>query len=68
MSGETQTYWQHRLPKDGKCTTPRINLTFRKIINIKSEFDNLVTNARRKAVELGMKEADLDEAIKEARK
>ena len=31
MSGSTQTYWQHQLPKTKKVTTPRINLTFRTI-------------------------------------
>jgi alkylated DNA repair dioxygenase AlkB len=30
MKGETQTYWQHRLPKSMKVRTPRINLTFRR--------------------------------------
>ena len=33
-----------------------------------SEFNTLVTKARRKATELGMTKASLDEAIKEARK
>lgn len=33
MSDETQVYWQHRLPKDNKCHTPRINLTFRNIVD-----------------------------------
>lgn len=33
-----------------------------------SEFDSLVTKARRKAAELGMTKADLGDAIKEARK
>ena len=29
MKGETQRYWQHRLPPAKKITEPRINLTFR---------------------------------------
>lgn len=32
MKGETQHYWEHRLPKTVKVTEPRINLTFRHII------------------------------------
>ncbi|TRX59901.1 alpha-ketoglutarate-dependent dioxygenase AlkB [Fulvivirga sp. M361] len=32
MKGETQTYWQHRLPPTKKVTRPRINLTFRSIL------------------------------------
>lgn len=32
MKGETQRYWQHQLPKMAKITTPRINLTFRRMI------------------------------------
>lgn len=31
MQGETQTYWQHSLPKRLKVKEPRINLTFRAI-------------------------------------
>lgn len=31
MGGEIQHYWKHRLPKDGKVKSARINLTFRKI-------------------------------------
>jgi alkylated DNA repair dioxygenase AlkB len=31
MQGETQTHWLHSLPKNPRCTTPRINLTFRAI-------------------------------------
>lgn len=31
MEGLTQQYWLHQLPKSKKITTPRINLTFRKI-------------------------------------
>jgi alkylated DNA repair dioxygenase AlkB len=31
MDGETQRYWLHHIPKRAKCTTPRINLTFRNI-------------------------------------
>ena len=33
MKGTTQTHWLHRLPPTKKITTPRINLTFRTIIN-----------------------------------
>lgn len=33
MSGKTQTHWQHSLPKTSTTVEPRINLTFRKIIN-----------------------------------
>ncbi|MBJ7538037.1 alpha-ketoglutarate-dependent dioxygenase AlkB family protein [Marinomonas transparens] len=33
MQGTTQTYWQHRLPPTKKVTEPRINLTFRTIVN-----------------------------------
>jgi alkylated DNA repair dioxygenase AlkB len=32
MSGETQSYWEHRLPKQKKILTSRINITFRTII------------------------------------
>jgi len=32
MKGETQTHWQHSLLKSARIHTPRINLTFRKII------------------------------------
>ncbi|SDQ63755.1 alpha-ketoglutarate-dependent dioxygenase AlkB family protein [Flagellimonas zhangzhouensis] len=31
MKGETQNFWQHRLPPTKKVTSPRINLTFRTI-------------------------------------
>jgi alkylated DNA repair dioxygenase AlkB len=33
MKGKTQTHWLHRLPPTKKINTPRINLTFRCIIN-----------------------------------
>ena len=33
MKDSTQTYWLHRLPPTKKVTTPRINLTFRSIVN-----------------------------------
>lgn len=33
MKGQTQTFWLHRLPPTKKILTPRINLTFRFIIN-----------------------------------
>ncbi len=32
MKGETQTYWMHRLPPTTKVKRPRINLTFRTIV------------------------------------
>jgi len=32
MKGTTQTHWLHRLPPTAKVTRPRINLTFRTII------------------------------------
>lgn len=32
MKGETQTFWKHRLPPTTKISEPRINLTFRTII------------------------------------
>lgn len=32
MKGTTQTYWLHRLPPTKKVTKPRINLTFRTIV------------------------------------
>lgn len=33
MHGSTQTHWLHRLPTTTKVTEPRVNLTFRTIIN-----------------------------------
>lgn len=32
MAGETQTYWQHQVPKTKKTVGERLNLTFRQII------------------------------------
>jgi alkylated DNA repair dioxygenase AlkB len=32
MEGGTQRYWEHRLPKDSHTVSPRINLTFRHLI------------------------------------
>ena len=32
MKGETQTYWLHALTKTKKVKSPRINLTFRKMV------------------------------------
>jgi alkylated DNA repair dioxygenase AlkB len=32
MSGPTQHFWRHRLPKTPKVRHPRINLTFRKVL------------------------------------
>lgn len=34
MQGETQTYWNHSLPKARKILRPRINLTFRTFIHL----------------------------------
>jgi alkylated DNA repair dioxygenase AlkB len=36
MAGTLQHYWMHAVPKTKKLKTPRINLTFRKIFNLKS--------------------------------
>jgi len=33
MAGETQHFWQHQIPKTSKKVEPRINLTFRVIID-----------------------------------
>ncbi|MFQ3212753.1 MAG: alkylated DNA repair dioxygenase AlkB [Marivirga sp.] len=33
MRGDTQSHWQHRLPPTKKVSSPRINLTFRTIVN-----------------------------------
>ena len=33
MSGTTQSHWQHQLPKTRKISQPRVNLTFRKMLN-----------------------------------
>lgn len=32
MSGETQTHWQHQLPKTKKIKNQRVNLTFRTVL------------------------------------
>ncbi|WP_198405760.1 alpha-ketoglutarate-dependent dioxygenase AlkB family protein [Chitinophaga caeni] len=32
MSGETQQYWEHQVPKSKPISSPRINLTFRHIM------------------------------------
>lgn len=32
MKGVTQNCWQHQIPKTKKVTTPRVNLTFRRMI------------------------------------
>jgi hypothetical protein len=34
MKGPTQKHWVHRLPPTVRVTTPRINLTFRTIIQV----------------------------------
>lgn len=34
MSGLSQTCWQHRIPKETHLTLPRINLTFRRVLNL----------------------------------
>ena len=31
MSGKTQQYWEHQIPKTKKIVSERINLTFRSI-------------------------------------
>jgi len=36
MSGSTQRHWQHQIPKRTKRMEPRINLTFRTVMRIKS--------------------------------
>jgi alkylated DNA repair dioxygenase AlkB len=33
MAGETQHFWQHQIPKTSRQVEPRINLTFRAIID-----------------------------------
>ena len=33
MSGQTQKYWKHQLPRDRNIKSPRLNLTFRTIVN-----------------------------------
>ncbi len=33
MAGETQEYWLHQIPKTSKSVAPRINLTFRVIVD-----------------------------------
>ncbi|WP_081663294.1 alpha-ketoglutarate-dependent dioxygenase AlkB family protein [Flavobacterium subsaxonicum] len=35
ISGTTNTYWEHHIPKSAKDMLPRINLTFRKVITRK---------------------------------
>lgn len=35
MAGDTQKFWQHALPKRRRVTTPRINLTFRRILAVR---------------------------------
>lgn len=32
MRGDVQRYWQHALPRTARCSSPRINLTFRQIV------------------------------------
>lgn len=32
MGGDTQAHWQHSLPRRTRVTTPRINLTFRRVL------------------------------------
>jgi len=34
MSGLSQSCWQHRIPKETHLTLPRINLTFRRVLNL----------------------------------
>ena len=33
ISGTTNTFWEHHIPKSAKTMLPRINLTFRQVIN-----------------------------------
>ena len=33
MRGTTQAYWQHQIPKSKKVTEPRVNLTFRLMVD-----------------------------------
>ncbi|MEZ5018504.1 MAG: alpha-ketoglutarate-dependent dioxygenase AlkB [Flavipsychrobacter sp.] len=35
MKGVTQDHWHHRLPTTKKVSTPRVNLTFRTMVNNK---------------------------------
>ena len=35
MSGTTNTFWEHHIPKSAKEMLPRINLTFRQVKNLK---------------------------------
>lgn len=37
MSGTTNTFWEHHIPKSAKAMLPRINLTFRKVRCLKAE-------------------------------
>lgn len=39
MAGELQGNWQHRLPKDGRVSESRINITFRRVIDQASTND-----------------------------
>ncbi|UYW01638.1 alpha-ketoglutarate-dependent dioxygenase AlkB [Flavobacterium agricola] len=41
MQGETQTHWLHRLPPTKKVIAPRINLTFRTIVETQKN-DNIL--------------------------
>jgi alkylated DNA repair dioxygenase AlkB len=34
MAGQTQHNWRHAVPKDATCFQPRINLTFRRVIDV----------------------------------
>jgi alkylated DNA repair dioxygenase AlkB len=34
MRGTTQACWQHQIPKTKKITTPRVNLTFRQMVEM----------------------------------
>lgn len=40
MRGDIQHFWQHQLPKTQRSTSPRINLTFRKIVRPPKELAN----------------------------
>ena len=37
MAGATQQYWQHTLPADPACASPRWNLTFRRVVTAEED-------------------------------
>ncbi len=38
MKGDTQRYWKHGLPKQTKPCGPRINLTFRRVLDLQADY------------------------------